>query len=290
MMKKTKYLLVLCCLYFFTFMITNAKENTNLVDFDKKGSLLVTLKDNTDDGINGVNISLYHIANVDVENSNLVYKYTSDFKNCNVSLKKIDNIAKQLNGCINDEIKSLEEKTNEQGEANYNNLDLGLYLVVQKDKKKGYSSFESFLISIPKNENNKWNYSIKTFPKNEIYKEIDLTVIKEWNTTRKDIPNEVTINLYKDNLLIDSIKLNKMNDWKYTWNDLEKTDKYRVEEVNIPNGYTASYKTDGYVFTVVNTDTLAQTGQIFYPIIILFLMGLLCISVAVCINKKDFNE
>ena len=68
---------------------------------------------------------------------------------------------------------------------------------------------------------------------------------------------------------------------------MKLSDKYHVKEVNIPKGYTPSYKENNYLFTVINTDTLATTGQIFYPIIILSILGIILILTGIRIIKEE---
>ena len=68
---------------------------------------------------------------------------------------------------------------------------------------------------------------------------------------------------------------------------MKLSDKYSVKEINVPKGYTPSYKVNNYVFTVTNTDTLPFTGQIFYPIIILSTLGIVLILTGVRIMKNE---
>ena len=59
--------------------------------------------------------------------------------------------------------------------------------------------------------------------------------------------------------------------------NIEKSDKYTVKEINVPKGFTPSYKVNEYTFTITNSDVLANTGQIFYPIIITFIVGFILV-------------
>ena len=60
-----------------------------------------------------------------------------------------------------------------------------------------------------------------------------------------------------------------------------------MKEINIPKGYKVTYKQNEYVFTVTNTDTLANTGQLFFSIIILFMLGICFIVMGVIQIKKE---
>ena len=293
MINKFKYILIIGFLYFSSISIIYAQENLNLIDFNKKGNLEITLIDNESDAVKDVNISLYYVAKAVKKNNNLSFEYLEEFNNCNVSLDKLNdnNVSNEIFGCINDEMYSIDKKTDIDGTVKYNNLELGLYLVVQNIKKEGHSNIEPFLVTIPRSEDSKWVYNIESLPKTEIYKEIDLKVIKKWNTTRLNIlPSSVKINLYKDDILVDTVILNDDNNWEYVWEELEKSDSYNVKEIDIPDGYTVSYEKDEYTFIVTNTDTLAQTGQIYYPIMIFLILGIMLIFVGIYMNKCDMNE
>lgn len=285
-MKKKIKLLLISFVMFFCLTLT---VSANTADLSKKGSIEITLKEGTDNWINDAEITIYHIADAIEINNNLAYSLRSELSDCDVSLDNLEdpNLLNEISKCnLDDAIKHI-GTTNVNGIVKFDNLDLGLYFVKQTKSVKGYSNVDSFLTAIPKVEDNMWVYDIKANPKTEIYKVIDVIIEKKWNSHNEDLPKEVTIELYDDELLIDSIKLNKNNDWTYTFENMKLSDKYSVKEVNIPKGYTPSYKVNNYVFTVINTDTLATTGQIFYPIIILLVLGIILILTGIRIIKDE---
>lgn len=284
MKRKVNYLFIAIIL--FISLITNVKANT--IDLSKKGSISVTLKEKSENVlIDGAEITIYHIGAASIKDNNLVFNKREELT-CDVSLdnlkdtKLVSDIAK----CINDNVIKYIGTTN-NGKVTFNNLNQGLYLVTQTKSTEGYSDIDSFLVAIPKVEDNKWIYNINALPKVDIYKVIDLVVEKKWNTISKNIPKYVNIELYKGEELIDTIELSEENNWTYTFEGIEKSDKYTIKEINIPKGYTPSYKVDGYSFTVTNTDTLAKTGQIFYPIIIFFVLGISLILVGLIAIKSE---
>ena len=61
---------------------------------------------------------------------------------------------------------------------------------------------------------------------------------------------------------------------------------YTVEEVDVPQGFTATYRQRNYVFTVTNTSTLIQTGQLMWPIPVLAVGGMLLIAAGVLLLRK----
>ena len=67
---------------------------------------------------------------------------------------------------------------------------------------------------------------------------------------------------------------------------MPESDTYSIKEVNIPKGFTATYKQEDYVFTVTNTSTLIQTGQLIWPITVLAGGGMILIAVGIVLLQK----
>lgn len=298
--KKNKYLLLIFSLIFGFMCNANANElditkSSHTVDFNKKGNIKITLTEKEDNiAINGAELSLFHIADAKEKDHNLIFEYTKNFTKCSVALDDItvDNLAENFENCLKDNTATKIEITNKNGKVSYNNLDLGLYLVKQTNKVKGYSNIDSFIVIIPKVENNKWTYSVEAEPKIDIYKTMDVKVIKVWNKQNENtkLPESVKIQLLKGINVIDTVILNKENNWNYVWEDIEKSDKYSVKEIEIPEGYTVSYTNNENTFTVTNTDELPRTGQIYQPIILLSAIGVLFILVGLYEIKKETHE
>lgn len=300
-MKRIKNNLVALIIFLLgSIAIVNAEEietvlGTHTIDFSKKGSIKITLTEEQDnEAISGAEITIYKVASADEEEHKLIFTYTDEFNHCKTSLDNLNDtsITKEISKCAKDVSSELVQTTNNLGSVKFKNLDLGLYLVTQSNKVEGYSNIDSFLVMIPKVEDNKWIYNIKSEPKTDIYRTINLQVIKVWNKQNKNtkLPDNVTIELYKDEELIDTITLNNENNWNYIWQDIEKSDSYKVVEKNIPKKYTATYTQEGYVFTVTNTDKLAETGQIYLPIIILASIGSILVLAGIFEFKKETNE
>ena len=100
--------------------------------------------------------------------------------------------------------------------------------------------------------------SIKITNKLEL---INLTVSKVWDD-KEDFygkrPSNVTINVYQNGEIINSIVLNKDNGWKYELKNLPKYDNgklinYSIDEVNITYYHYKIDENGNYSFTVTNT-------------------------------------
>lgn len=292
MSKKIKYLKILILISLIILPSAKVSADT-VVDFDRRGSIKITLKESTDNTyIEGSEITIYQVAVLKEKNNNIAFEYIEELKDCPNSLEDLKEPSITLINYIKDKnIPKISLKTNKEGLVQYNNLDLGLYLVMQTNNIKGYTIFSPFFIILPEYILDNWNYDINAFPKTDIIKLTDITVKKVWNkSNHTKLPLEVNIELLKNGEVIDTVKLNKDNNWHYTWKNLEKSDKYTVREINIPIGYTASYRNDGNIFTITNTDTLIKTGQNILIIQVLAVTGLILIGIGIIYAKKSKNK
>lgn len=287
-MKNIKYLIVLLLL-----LIIPTYAQADIVDFNKKGTITIELIESTDNTkVSNAEITIYKLANATEVDNNLSFKYIDELKDCNVNITDLKEVTTELNDCIKDKVlPSYNLITDANGTVKFNNLDLGLYLVKETKVPDKYSSFDPFLLMIPMQIDNSWNYDIVSNPKTDIIKLIDIIVKKEWNNdTSSKLPESVTIELLKDNQVIDTIKLSKENNWTYTWENIEKSDKYTVREIDIPVGYTPTYKNYEYTFIVTNTNTLIKTGTNTMFIELSLLLGLILITIGIIYNKKTHHE
>lgn len=270
----------------------------NTIDFNSKGSIEITLNEKTDnEKIEGAEILLYKVADTKSENHNLMFEYIEGLKSCNASLNDLETKSKseEIEKCINENIKSLKQITDINGIVKYNDLDLGLYLVKQNNIVEGFSKIDSFLVMIPKIANNKWIYDIKSTPKTDIIRVIDINVKKVWNTSTSNtndsikIPRSIEVELLLNDKVIDTVKLSKDNNWSYTWENLAKSEEYTIKEINVPKGYTPSYQKDNNTFIVTNTSTLVQTGQMLWIVMLLIITGITFIIISIIYDRKT-NE
>lgn len=107
-------------------------------------------------------------------------------------------------------------------------------------------------------------------------KPLDIIVEKVWSSDDgASRPDSVTVALYDGNTLYDTVKLSKENNWTYHWENASVTGNWQVQEINIPKGYTPSYRVSGNTTTITNTYRLIQTGQLNWPIAVLGGLGVL---------------
>ena len=282
---------MLSCLNILTVKADELKTY-DVIDFSLKGSISITLSDSLENTkVEGANIKIYKVADAYEEKNNLAFSYHDDLKTCQEDLEK-GKISDRVLKCVKDsEVDSVEQTTNYEGVVKFENLDLGLYLITQTNKVEGYSKIEEFLIMIPEILDNKWNYNIEALPKVDIIRLFDLTIEKVWNVSDdSNVPNEITVQLLKKGEVIDTIVLNDKNNWSYTWNQIEKSDEYSVKEINIPQGYTATYRQEENKFIITNTKTLMQTGMQIWIIELLTVLGMLFIVTGFICEKRNKYE
>jgi hypothetical protein len=122
---------------------------------------------------------------------------------------------------------------------------------------------------------------------------VDITVKKVWNTDKTAaVPGSVTVQLLRHGEVVETATLNEANNWQITYSDLPESDGYSVKEINVPKGYTPTYAQKGHEFTVTNTASLAQTGQLIWPIPVLAAAGIFFLLMGfalLCKPEKNYE-
>lgn len=233
-------------------------------------------------------------------------------------------------------------ETNESGELSFDSLSRGIYLAVGSNLSIDYTLYvpSSLILEVSDSD---VSFSYDAFPKfmyatlsSEL---ISYTVKKVWiNDTPESIPlpTSVTVELFRNSELYDTVILNEENNWEHRWNDLDNSNRWHVVERNIPVNYTVlidynstqyliknSYSptdtsstvtgivtstttTDVSTTKLINTSTkttvtpppatvttlppIAQTGQLWWPVIVFVAAGLLLIIIGLAIKNKKDNE
>ena len=263
------------------------------LDVDRVGSISVTLMDQ--DGktpIEGAELSLYYVATVKRNGkNNLSYTFTDAFEDCGRALDD-PALSVELDAFVKENSVSIEKLvTDDHGSVTFTNLPLGLYFVKQTGAVAGYAPCTSFLVTVPNESADGYVYDVNASPKTDIAKLTAITVKKVWNTDASTkAADSVTIQLLKDGVVVETATLSAQNNWQVTYSDMPMSDAYSIVEVNIPKGFTATYSQMGYVFTVTNSASLIQTGQIVWPIPVLAMAGLCLIAVGTVVLRKTRNK
>lgn len=132
------------------------------------GSIHVNLYDSTNNkALSGGELTVYRVAEVQRKNGNLSFEYCGDFDGCAIELGDLtySTLAGQLQEYLSDNAEGTVREVDANGNVNFDDLELGLYLVVQTKASKGYKPVNSFLVSLPMAEDGEWNYEVDASPK-----------------------------------------------------------------------------------------------------------------------------
>lgn len=260
-------------------------------EFDprKTGTISVTLTDQYDkEPMVGAELSVYYVAAVHRDmNGKLSYRYTADFEDSGVDLED-PSLATNLDAFIfARELSSVKITTDKNGTATCSALALGLYFIRQTNTVEGFAPCTPFLVTVPIQTTDGFVYDVTASPKTEVAKLTSITIKKVWNTDASTkAADRVTVQLLWNGNVVETATLNEANDWQVTYPDMPQSDAYSIREINIPKGFKATYSKSGYVFTVTNTATLIQTGQLIWPIPLLAFAGVLLIATGIVLLKK----
>lgn len=217
--------------------------------------------------------------------------------------------------------------TDENGKVVFSTLETGLYLVTGEPVRVDDMAYVPVPSLIELNEENKngtsWTYDLTSLPKLKVLPATTLirsqyTVKKEWLNDNEGIrPEYVTAVLYRNGVEFSTAVLNEQNNWQFVWNDLSMTADWKIEEQNVPGGYTVSYTESNDIVTITNTytpiltgtsssgshslssasglitgssDKLPQTGMLLWPVPVLGISGIVIFIAGWFIYKRGKNE
>ena len=263
------------------------------LDPDQRGSISISLvaKDN-EVFMEGAELSVFYVAGVNYGSDGVLrYEYTEAFASSGTALDDPD-LAQKLDAYVRgNSVDCYQIVTDDKGYAICENLPLGLYFVKQTGNVEGFAPCTSFLVTIPMSGENGYEYHVDASPKTEVARLTSVTIKKVWNTgTTVGLPASVTVQLLRDEEVLETAVLNEQNSWQTIYEDMPVSDAYSIKEVDVPKGYTATYSQKGYVFTVTNTPSLIQTGQLVWPVPVFALLGIALLMVGFLILKKPEND
>ena len=255
----------------------------------RTGSITMSLVEpNEQQPITGAEFDIYHIATVGINtDEKLNYIYTEAFKNCGIDLVDPELAAKLSTYTGENPVAARRMTTDANGEAAIRDLPLGMYLVKQVASVAGFAPCAPFLVTVPMQNDTDFVYDVNASPKTDVVRLVSINIKKAWNSDRTTkIPNSVTVELLQGETVVKTAVLDKTNSWKVTYADMPESDTYSIREINVPKGFAATYSQKGFDFTVTNTASLAQTGQIIWPIPVLAMVGMIFLMVGFVILRR----
>lgn len=268
------------------------------------------------DGIvmENLELSIYSCA----ENRNMEYFLNDDFANSGVifdssSSSALQSTANSLANVVHsDNITPLATATtDEYGKAQFSNLQNGVYLICGQTFSTDTTEFkfspmiveisyatEDLVISYGK-------FTATDIPQPE---KTRYSVKKIWKSESDDSlarPTSISVEIYCDGELFDTVTLNSENNWSAFWESDQTDVQWSVKEIDIPTDYTVSYSNDGTAFEVVNTYSkttpppadnppsepdIPQTGQLWWPVPLMIIAGILFVALGLKIGFKGEKE
>ena len=195
----------------------------------------------------------------------------------------------------------------EDGSAVFAGLSVGLYLVTGTPYMQDGRMYmpQPSLVALPSRDaRDNWVYGLTVDPQPEEVRHYDeIRVRKVWvDGQSADRPEQITVRLYVNDRLYDTVTLSAKNGWRYTWDvrGIAQPAVFKVTEVGVPEGYThsvdytgtyiTSCRGPGREITIVNrkrgvrpprpSGKLPQTGLLWWPVpllagagMVLFILG-----------------
>lgn len=134
---------------------------------DGKGSISIHLE--LPDGLeNRGDLSLYRVGDIHEDDGNYSFVPAGVFAEKWESYDDLFSaeLAQALSAYANEQnVECTTLKIDEAGNVRFENLQLGLYLVVQKQAAEGYEPIDPFLIGVPNRQNDSYVYQVDASPK-----------------------------------------------------------------------------------------------------------------------------
>ncbi len=131
---------------------------------DKKGTITVEMKY---DGkaVSGGTLAVYRIGDASEENGKYKFRKSDSMNDFDLDLDTNDisdaTLAENVASFVqSNNFSAYADTENIDGKAVFNNLDLGIYLVVQTKASDGYEPLMPFLVSIPMNYNGNYKFDV----------------------------------------------------------------------------------------------------------------------------------
>lgn len=160
-----------------------AQAHNEVADITREGSIQVSLKDAQGKTISGIELSLYKVADVIVDNG-YIFKYSRDFSqvqtNIDANISKPE-YAKQLSDYAKaNNLPAMARVTTNNSKVAFAKLKMGLYLVRQTNQVKGYANTNPFLVTIPfRNADGSLSYDVDSSPKTGVLAKVAPKLVRD---------------------------------------------------------------------------------------------------------------
>lgn len=141
------------------------------VQTDKKGSIRITMTNaDTRQPVAGGTLSCILAAKLTVSHGTEEWKFTQEFAGCGLSMENLqdaDFAQKLCDYALGKKITGVTQEVQGNGTVTFRDLSVGVYLIVQQKSAQGYYAVSPFVVTVPTEQNGKWNYDVDASPKME---------------------------------------------------------------------------------------------------------------------------
>lgn len=221
-------------------------------------ALRVTIRNDANEPISGINVDLYQVAvtkngtttltepfadlslsadqllaDSGADHANIVYQY--------VFAREVDYTAKHT--------------TNAYGNAEFSNLEQGIYLVLDEGGQK--VAFQPYLVVLPMTVDGQVSYYVASSPKTSETDTKSFLVVMLWDDNMNAAgkrPRSVEVTLLRDDIPVRKVTLSADNSWQHQFYQLPTNGEYSVR-IDPISQYTTTYDLRGDSCIILNKYT-----------------------------------
>lgn len=139
-------------------------------DYDRAGSITIKL---SYDGkpVHGGSLTIHKVGYVAEDDGDFFFRFTEDFEECEIPITELSSseLPKELEKIVKEKgLEGITKRVGSDGKVKFENLEIGLYLVVQKTASFGFSKINPFLVSVPAYDGEYYVYDVDASPKVEL--------------------------------------------------------------------------------------------------------------------------
>ena len=221
-------------------------------------SLRVTIRNDADEPISGINVDLYQVA----VTKNGATTLTEPFAGLSLSADQLladsgadhANIAYQY--VFAQEVDyTAKHTTNANGNAEFSGLEQGIYLVLDEGGQK--VAFQPYLVVLPMTVDGQVSYYVASSPKTSETDTKSFLVVMLWEDNMNAAgkrPRSVEVTLLRDDIPVRKVTLSADNSWQHQFYQLPTNGEYSVR-IDPISRYTTSYDLRGDSCIILNKYT-----------------------------------
>ena len=257
-----------------------------------------------------LSVKLYKIADV---SANFQYTLTSHFLSSELVLNEVHSSAEwkvihstlEAHIIANDVSEDDTAVTDTDGQACFESLSPGLYLVVPEMADAMPCTFDSALVSLPGlGTDGLWQYELavasKGAPPTGTGEETSYKILKLWKGEKNNSerPQKIEVEIFWNGESYQTVVLSEDNNWSYSWTAEADDTEWTVAERNVPSGYTATLEKRDTTFILTNTKNstnyssgtnspkTGDTTNILFYMLMMYASGILLVLLGIIRKKK----